>query len=109
MKKLLPTGFNSWITFRDYLESIHPEFFEKKIKTVHFMSYAPIEEGGVIETYSISIAALERLCWKEIQPLRINSGLTYDAGSILHANYFMANRMSPVIKLLWKLEINKYK
>lgn len=99
-KKLLPPNYTSWIQLHDELKRTRPDLF--KWKTIKFMTYTP--EGKVVETYSISIAALERLCWQEINHFRIDSNLTHEAGSILHRDSFNAGRMTQVIQLLWKIE-----
>ena len=111
MKKLLPEGFTSWIQFHDYLKKSKPELF--RYKTIRFMSFSPNGQApsNPIEAYSISIAALERLCWKEVQPLRVS---IEDTLTIQHAREMGHNPQHPQImeimtkvnKLLQTLMIN---
>ncbi len=101
-KKNLPNGWTSWIQFHDYLKKEKPELF--KYKTIRFMQYQPI--GKPVETYSISIAALERNCWKEIEKFRLDINSTYDAITrIIHSSADIDDK-SNVINFLKKSQRN---
>ena len=75
-KKRLPMDFTSFVQFHDFIKKEKPELFKEK--TTRFKSQKVVDDdkyGGdtitYVEDYTISIAALERLCWKEIEKDRL--------------------------------------
>lgn len=73
-KKQLPNGFTSWIEFYDYLKRTNPKLVHDSKTTIQFLDYVnPVQHSNnVVEKYSINVATLERLCWRELQYMRVN-------------------------------------
>jgi hypothetical protein len=66
--KKLPNGFNSWIKFYNYILLENPVLLtQKSILFVH------CENDIHISRYKISVATIERNCWKEIHELRLKA------------------------------------
>lgn len=102
-KKKLPDGFPTWVSFYDYLNTEKPELL--KAKTIQFMQYVPI---GITEKYSIQIATVERLCWREIQEYRLTQSETHEVQAMVgHAMsmYPKPNDSNKVFKLLHSISL----
>jgi len=98
-KKKLPLGFQSWIEFHDYLKREKPDLF--RFKTIRFMAYQPL--GNVREEYSISIACIERQCWKEIEALRLDTNDMYRVFQVLLQSTVDVQNKEKIIRFLKKI------
>jgi len=110
MKKQLPPNFKSWIEFYDYMKCQYPDLDSKK--TIRLI-FRDIDNNKNIE-YSIRMDTLERLCWREIQDLRMGEIQTY---AVVHDLVFLGHNppMTPTKyinetgKLLLALHTHDYK
>ena len=85
-KKKLPTGFTSWIEFYQYIKKLRPELLNEK--TIRFMMYQP-NGNSPSEAYSVSIACVERQCWRELQQHSLTNNMFELQGMVLGSNMDM--------------------
>lgn len=93
-----PIGYKSWIELYDFI-SQKPELLRHKT-----LLLAVNEGNGNIITFKVSIATIQRNCWKEIESLRPDMDDVYRIFHLMFRDSFINPKISGMLLKTGKYE-----